>query len=111
MKYAIALAAVLCAVMVSGDASAKKLKIKGVNGPVVVTTPYTGVSNSGTVNGGSSTGLTVSGTAAKSVTNSGTITGSTGISVTGSGSSTVVNTGTISATSSSGRAVGISMSN
>jgi hypothetical protein len=109
MKYVVALAALLCAVAISADASAKKLKLFGTNGPTVVTTPYTGVTNSGTINGGSGTGLTVSGTASKSVTNSGTITGSTGISVTG-GSSTVVNTGTISATSTS-HAVGISAGN
>ncbi len=93
MKYAVIAAAVLCAV--SGPALAGKLVLTGPHGPTVVTTPYTGVVNKGTITGGSSIGLKVTGTATQKIVNTGTISGSSGIVVTGGGSVTIINTGRI----------------
>ena len=112
MKYTIAVALVLC--VVSGQTLAGKRTITGNNGPVSVGQPYTGVVNKGTINGGTGTGLTVTGSAARSVVNKGTITGRTGLSVSGSSSSSVTNHGTISGVStggSSAKATGVSVSN
>jgi hypothetical protein len=86
------------------------------SGPVTVnnpTTPVTtGVVNHGTITGGSSPGITVTGPIPVTIVNTGTITSNTtGILVTGS-SSTVKNTGSIIVTSSgtsNASAVGISM--
>jgi hypothetical protein len=95
MKPIIVLAAaVLCAV--SGPALAAQLKLTGTHGPTVVTSPYTGVVNKGTIAGGPSVGLTVTGTAAQKIVNKGTISGSTGISVSNtSGPVVIINRGTI----------------
>lgn len=95
MKYAILAAAMLC--VVSGNAFAgSRLVLTGSHGPVVVTTPKTGVINKGTITGGSSIGLTVTGTAAQKIVNKGTISGSTGISVSNtSGAVVIINRGTI----------------
>jgi hypothetical protein len=76
-------------------ASAGKLTLTGFNGPITVTSPYTGVVNKGTISGGSSVGLTVSGSAAQKIVNTGSISGSTGISVSGASSVTIINRGTI----------------
>jgi len=98
MKPILALAILMSTV--SGPALAGHFRIiTGNNGPTTVTTPYTGVVNKGTITGGSSTGLTVTGTAANKVINDGSISGTTGLSVSGS-SSTVINDGTISGFSS-----------
>jgi hypothetical protein len=58
-----------------------------------------GVVNKGNISGGTSTGLTVSGTAGQTVVNKGTITGSTGLLVSGTSSSKIVNNGVIRGTS------------
>jgi hypothetical protein len=113
MRYVVAIL-LLCSM--SSQALAGKLIITGHHGSTTVgpTTPggpYTGVINKGDIHGGSSPGLTVTGTAARSVTNYGTITGTTGLSVSGSSSSVITNTGTISGVSTSGTsalAVGVS---
>jgi hypothetical protein len=96
MKRAIAIALIIAAV--PGMAFAAKYHVSGTNGPVTVTSPYTGVVNKGNIVGGASTGLTVTGTAAAKVVNKGVISGSTGIDVTTTTSTTVVNTGTITST-------------
>jgi hypothetical protein len=98
----LALLCVALAMFATTPAFAGKRVIRGNHGPVTVTSPYTGVINKGNINGGAATGLTVTGTAAQSVTNKGTITGSTGLSVSGSGSSSITNTGTISGISTGG---------
>ena len=90
---------------ISGEAMAGKKKIiKGNQGPTTVDSSCNcnGVVNKGHINGGNQTGLTVTGSAAQSVTNNGTITGSTGLLVSGS-SSVVTNNGTIK-----GSSVGVS---
>jgi hypothetical protein len=87
------------------------------SGPVTVTNPpTTQVINNGTVNGGASPGITVTGPGPTptTVTNNGIITSdSTGITISGD-SSNVVNSGTISVQSkgtSSATATGISQGN
>jgi hypothetical protein len=94
VKKAIALLAVALAAAPT-TAFAAKLKLTGNNGPVTAGSPYTGVVNKGTITGGSSTGLTVTGSAAQKIVNTGTISGSTGISVSGASSVTIINRGTI----------------
>lgn len=70
-------------------------------GPVVINNPTapvptTGVLNNGTIKGGASTGVTITGPTPTTIVNNGTITSNTrGVSVSGSSSSTIVNTGTI----------------
>lgn len=105
------LSIVACMLALASEAMAGSLTITGTNGQTTVGAPYTGVVNRGSIIGGSGTGLTVTGPAARSVVNQGRITGTTGLRVTGGSSSSVVNKGTISATSvgsSSARAVGVS---
>ena len=77
------------------------------NAPVVVNNstsngtciaPCSGVINTSTINGGTGTGLTVSGTPAQKVINKGTITGTTGVAITGTSSSVFVNSGVIRGT-------------
>lgn len=109
MKYTIGMVCLLS--LIALEAHAGEKVILGTNGPVSVGSPYTGVVNKGTIRGGSGTGLTVTGTASKSVVNNGLISGRTGVRITGSSSSSFVNTGSISATSSGGssaRATGVS---
>jgi hypothetical protein len=96
MKRAILLALMIAAV--PGVAFAGKYKVTTPQGPLNISSGYSGVINKSTITGGSSTGLTVSGTAAAKVVNKGTITGSTGIDVTTTTNSTIVNTGTITST-------------
>ena len=109
MKHTIGIVCLLSIIAIEAHAGEKV--IFGSNGPITVGSPYTGVVNKGTISGGAGTGLTVTGTASKSVVNKGLISGSTGVKITGSSSSSFVNTGTISATSSGGssaRATGVS---
>jgi hypothetical protein len=111
-------AGIALAVAIAGSAEAHFIYIpKNTNsGPITVNNPTspptTGIVNHGTITGGSSAGITVTGPIPVTIVNTGTITSSTvGITVTGS-SSTITNTGTISVTSSGGSsssAVGISM--
>jgi hypothetical protein len=102
---------ILCAVMATAvscaGAEAKTIVIpKGTtSGPIVVNNPTapptTGVTNHGTINGGSSPGITITGPTPVTVVNTGSITSSTqGITISGS-SSSVTNTGTIVVTSTS----------
>jgi hypothetical protein len=96
LSYALVLAILLCSV--SDQAFARKHRVRyitGYNGSTTVTDADV-VVNTGTIDGGDTTGLTVEG--ATTVYNSGTITGTTGLST---DSSTVINTGTISGFSSS----------
>ncbi|HXV83274.1 MAG TPA: hypothetical protein VEG60_25720 [Candidatus Binatia bacterium] len=72
----------------------RKKIIKGDQGPTTVGAPYSGVVNKGNVDGSLSTGLTVTGTAARKVVNEGTITGTTGLKVNGP-SSKIINNGVI----------------
>lgn len=109
MKFAVGIACVF--IVVSVEANAGTRVISGSNGPVTVGNPYSGVVNKGVINGGSATGLTVTGSAAASVINKGSIGGATGVKITSSSSSTFVNTGRISASStgsSSAKATGVS---
>lgn len=109
MKFAVGIACVL--IVVSVEANAGTRVITGSNGPVTVGNPFSGVVNKGVINGGSATGLTVTGSAAASIINKGSIGGTTGVKITGSSSSTFVNTGKISASStgsSFAKAIGVS---
>jgi hypothetical protein len=98
MKYALIVSLLFCTM--SGEAMAGKLVLKGSRGATTVNSGCNcnGVVNKGTINGGGSTGLTVSGTPSKTIVNKGTITGTTGLLVTGS-SSKIVNTGVIQGSS------------
>lgn len=91
-----------------------------ISGPVVINNPTfpvptTSVVNNGTIHGGASPGITVTGPTPTTVTNNGAITSTTkGITVTGDTSSRIVNTGTISVQStgtSSASATGVSQGN
>ena len=82
----------------SGKVMAATKVLKGNRGPTSVGDPYTGVVNKGNIDGGDQTGLTVTGSAANSVDNEGTITGTTGLFVSGS-SSSIKNYGTIKGSS------------
>jgi len=111
MKYAFAVAILLCAM--TGEAMAGTLILSGSRGSTTVGSSCncTGVLNTGTINGGTSTGLTVTGTPTRSVTNTGRISGSTGVLITGTSSSTFTNTGTVLGTgtgTTSATAVGVS---
>lgn len=90
----------------SGDAMAKKFKIKTPSATGVVvddttcTPPCTGVINKTTITNPNGIGLAVSGSPAKKVINKGTISGSTvGLAVSGTSSSVIVNSGVIRGTS------------
>jgi len=107
------------AVAIAGSAQAHIVFIPHgtTSGPVVVNnptvpTPTTGIFNHGTITGGTSPGITVTGPVPVTIVNTGTITSNTvGITVTGS-SSSITNTGSIVVTSGGGgssSAVGISM--
>ncbi len=103
-----------CLLLFTGEAAVagSKVVFKGALGPQKVTQSDTKVVNKGTIEGGSTTGLTVEGSN-NTVVNQGTITGTTGVSISG-GSSTLVNNGTIRATStskSSSSAVGVNQGN
>jgi len=85
-----------------------------VSGPVVIHNPTaplptTTIVNNGTVVGGTSPGITVTGSTPTTVINNGAITSATtGVTVSGSSSSTIVNSGTITVKSTSGTATGVS---
>jgi len=81
--------------IVTSNGSTYTIPAGSTVGPQVVGAPYTAVVNNGTINGGTSTGLTTVPTVT-SVTNNGTITSSTlGVSMTGSPTATLTNTGEI----------------
>ncbi|MGB8363690.1 MAG: hypothetical protein ACLQUZ_12755 [Rhizomicrobium sp.] len=83
-------------------------------GPQIISGPSTtALINNGTIHGGTSPGVTATGSPSPTITNNGTITSNTvGVSVSGSSSSTVVNKGTIGVTNSttdgSANATGVS---
>ncbi len=95
MLKRVALAVLLAAALPAG-AFASPLVLTGFHGPITITPPTHTVINKGTVTGGSSPGITVTGTTSTTIVNKGTISGSTGITVSGTtGSVTIVNHGTI----------------
>lgn len=68
---------------IAGPKSGSKRSSSTSSGPVVFNGSNSTYTNNGTINGGSSTGLTVNGQN-NTIVNNGTITGSTGVKVNGS---------------------------